>query len=153
VTVAFWFITTKTSYEVAVPVDARDQAEFNRRVAYALQEISGGITNAGELVLRASPNAVANHLLCDGQTLDTINFPQLADALGATGDTFTLPTQAEIWANSVTPPTPPTQVIEGGSVSSGTTTTTPDGAGQTGGSSGGGVNSGGRYRGENVREL
>lgn len=149
---AYWFIRTNTTADPALPPVAANQALFNRDVSYTLSALAGGYGNAGDLLLRATPKAVANFVLCDGSELARLGFPDLFDAIGTewgAGDgatTFNLPTQAQLWGFAATPATPPPQTVEGGAVSSGTTPTQPSGGGQTGGTSGGSVDSGGRAR-------
>lgn len=143
----YWFIRTTTTYEIAVPPIAQNQAQFNRDVSYAFSGLAGATGNAGDMMKRGSARAVANFILCDGTALSRIGFPQLFEDIGTSfgaGDgvtTFNIPTQAQ--ANGLTTTTPP-QTVEGGTVTSGTTQGAPGTAGQTGGVTGGPVDSGGR---------
>lgn len=149
----WFFIRTTTAYDPAIPVNANNQADFNRNVSYAFSSLVGGYGEAGTIVLRASLNAFQYHALCDGTAVSRRGFEQLFAMIGTTfgaGDgstTFNLPTQAQIAqaiADRITAPAPPAQVIENGSVSSGTTITAPETPGQTGGVTGGAVVSGER---------
>ena len=147
-TPVYIFICTKTTADVVIPKFARTQEEYNRRVAGGFQAFAGGHTRAGDLLLRPTTNAVSNHLLCDGSTLEILSFPDLYNAIGTAfgGDgitTFNLPNYGN---QALTVPVlTVTQTIDpSGTVSTGGTVTTPSGSGQTGGSSGGNVVSGGR---------
>lgn len=149
-TAIFAFIATKTTNELALPSLAHSQVDFNRRVKGAFSGLSGGFTQAGDIRLRPNQNALANHLLCDGSTLNITDFPQLYDEIGTTfgGDgitTFALPDYS---AQALTVPalTVTQTVTDSGTVSTGGTVTQPSGSGQTGGSTGGNITSGGRVR-------
>lgn len=155
-TTQLWvFICTKTTADVVIPKFARTQEEYNRRVSGGFQAFAGGHTRAGDLLLRPTTNAVSNHLLCDGSTLNILQFPELYNAIGTAfgGDgitTFQLP---DYGSQALTVPgITVTQTVDpSGTVSTGGTVTTPTGPGQTGGSSGGNVVSGGREP-KNVNE-
>lgn len=149
-TALYCFIATKTARDTVVPARARTQNDFNRQVRGAIGGMAGGKTLAGNLLLRPTQAAVANHLLCDGTVLDIIDFPELAAYLGTTfgGDgttTFGLPDYSA-QALAVPALTVTQTVSTAGTVSTGGTVTQPSGAGQTGGSTGGNVPSGGRPR-------
>lgn len=124
---------------------------FVRRVRNAFAAQRGGVLYAGDLKLRASSDAIANHLLCDGSTLNIADFPQLYEVIGTTfgGDgvtTFALPNYFDD-VLAIPPLGDVTQEAEpGGTVNTGGTVTTPSGSGQAGGSVGGNVPSGGRPR-------
>lgn len=152
----FAFIAAKTTYEVALPSLAHSQGDFNRRVRGAFSGLSGGFTQAGDIKLRPNQNAITNHLLCDGSTLNITDFPQLYDEIGTTfgGDgvtTFALPDYS---GQALTVPgiTVTQTVTDSGTVSTGGTVTQPSGSGQTGGSTGGNILSGGRTRRLNENE-
>lgn len=122
---------------------------FVRRVRNAFAAQRGGVLYAGDLKLRASSDAIANHLLCDGSTLNIADFPQLYEAIGTTfggngTTTFALPNYFDD-VLAIPPLGGTTQEIEpGGTVNTGGTVTTPTESGQTGGTTGGNVPSGGR---------
>ncbi len=144
------FMATKTTFDIALPSLANSQMDFNRRVRGAFSGLSGGWTQAGDIKLRPNQNAITNHLLCDGSTLNIIDFPQLYDEIGTTfgGDgitTFALPDYS---GQALTVPalTVTQTVTDSGTVSTGGTVTQPSGSGQTGGSTGGERPSGGRVR-------
>jgi len=147
------FIATKTTYEIALPSLANSQADFNRRVRGAFSGLSGGWTQAGDIKLRPNQNAITNHLLCDGSTLNITDFPQLYEEIGTDfgGDgvtTFALPDYS---GQALTIPaiTVTQTVTDSATVSTGGTVTQPTQPGQAGGSTGGNIQSGGRAR----REL
>ena len=144
------FMATKTTFDIALPSLANSQMDFNRRVRGAFSGLSGGWTQAGDIKLRPNQNAITNHLLCNGSTLNIIDFPQLYDEIGTTfgGDgitTFALPDYS---GQALTVPalTVTQTVTDSGTVSTGGTVTQPSGSGQTGGSTGGERPSGGRVR-------
>ena len=150
------FMATKTTFDIALPSLANSQADFNRRVRGAFSGLSGGWTQAGDIKLRPNQNAITNHLLCDGSTLNIIDFPQLYDEIGTTfgGDgvtTFALPDYS---GQALTVPalTVTQTVTDSGTVSTGGTVTEPTLPGQTGGSTGGNIPSGGRTRRLNENE-
>lgn len=150
------FMATKTTFDIALPSLANSQMDFNRRVRGAFSGLSGGWTQAGDIKLRPNQNAITNHLLCDGSTLNIIDFPQLYDEIGTTfgGDgitTFALPDYS---GQALTVPalTVTQTVTDSGTVSTGGTVTEPTLPGQTGGSTGGNIPSGGRTRRLNENE-
>jgi hypothetical protein len=142
------FICTRTTYDIVVPNTDRDVIKFMRRVHNAFSALVGGFLQAGDLRIRATSDAISNHLLCDGSVLEIASFPQLGALLGSTfgGDgvtTFGLPD----YHNDVlaVPPVSVTQVVTpGGTVTTGGEVTTPTEPGQSGASTGGNVVSGGR---------
>lgn len=147
---AYWFIRTQTTYDVAIPTVARSQADFNRDVSYAFSAMAGGTGVVGELLYKASGNAMAGYILCDGQAISRTGYSELFAEIGTdwgAGDgstTFNIPTQSGLSGLVATPPPVPPQVIDSTTVSSGTVITNPTSAGQTGGTSGAGRSSGGR---------
>jgi len=150
------FMATKTTFDIALPSLANSQMDFNRRVRGAFSGLSGGWTQAGDIKRRPNQNAITNHLLCDGSTLNIIDFPQLYDEIGTTfgGDgitTFALPDYS---GQALTVPalTVTQTVTDSGTVSTGGTVTEPTLPGQTGGSTGGNTTSGGRARRLNENE-
>lgn len=150
----YHFIATKTTYDVVLPEYAGgDPTAYFRKIRLALKAMAGGITRCGDVIGRATAAAVPNHLLCDGSTINRADFPELADVLGVGegATTFTLPDYTN--AAPALPADPPTQTIEGGTVSTGGTVTTPTQPGQAGGSIGGGVPSGGRERLSRLADL
>ena len=150
-TAVYVFICTKTTYEFEIPAQDLDMPRFVRRVRNAFAAQRGGVLYAGDLKLRASSDAIANHLLCDGSTLNIADFPQLYEVIGTTfgGDgvtTFALPNYFDD-VLAIPPLGDVAQTPEpGGNVNTGGTVTTPSGSGQAGGSVGGNVPSGGRPR-------
>jgi hypothetical protein len=147
----FVFIATKTTADVALPTQARDQGDYNRRIANTFRAQAGGRLTVGDLKLRPNGNAIQNHLLCDGSAVGRLNFPELFGFLGESegaGDgstTFNLPNYLGV--PLAVPAVAPTQTItEGGTISSGEAVTEPTEAGETGGTRGGNVLSGGINR-------
>lgn len=145
----FIFIATKTTADIALPTQARDQADYNRRVKNAFVAQNGGKLTVGDLKLRPNGNAIPNHLLCDGSAISRISFPELFRFLGTSegaGDgstTFNLPNY--LGAPLAVPAEAPAQTVtESGTVTSGETITQPTGGGETGGTDGGNIVSGGR---------
>jgi hypothetical protein len=153
-TPVYVWICTKSTAPTAVPARYDNQVELNRKVMGAFVGLAGGYLTAGDLKLRPTADAIANHLLCDGSVLAKEQFPQLFEYLGDTfgGDgvaTFGLPDyRGDILA--MPDETPDQTVSDGGTVSTGGTVTPPSGN-QTGGTTGGNVVSGGRPN--NVDEL
>lgn len=134
------FICTKTSADFIVPVSAASQAEFNRKVHNAFQGFVGGVLKAGDLKFRPTQDAIANHLLCDGQTITRTQFPQLVDVLaGREANEAVLPDYTGSVEASA--PTVTQDVTSGGTVSTGGSVDT---SAPTGGTTGGNVPSGGR---------
>lgn len=144
----FVFICTKSTADVVLPVQASNQADFNRRIANTFKAQASGRLTVGDLKLRPDGNSIPNHLLCDGSAVSRIAFPELFAFLGTSegsGDgstTFNLPNY--LGAPLEVPATAPPQTVENGTVSSGGTVTQPTSAGETGGTSGGNVVSGAR---------
>lgn len=143
------FISTKTTADTALPTQARDQAEYNRKVKNAFQAQNGGRLVVGDLKLRPNGNPIANHLLCNGAAVGRVQFPELFRLLGTTegaGDgttTFNLPNY--LGAPLTVPATAPVQTVtEAGTITNPTPVSEPVAAGETGGTEGGNVVSGGR---------
>lgn len=134
------FICTKTTVDFVVPVTASSQQEFNRKVANAFRGMVGGVLRVGDLKFRSTQAAVANHLLCDGTTIQRTQFPELVDYLGGTtASSAVLPDFSGSLAVAV--PTVTQTVEQGGTVNTGGTVTDQ---GETGGTTGGNVVTGGR---------
>lgn len=143
------FICTKTTYDVVIPQADANLSRFMRRVHNGFSAISGGFLQAGDLKLRPTTRAFANHLLCDGSVLFIEDFPQLAELLGTTfgGDgitTFALPNYFDDVL--AIPPLTVTQTVDPGSVGVDQEPTEPTAPGETGGTQGGNPPSGGRPR-------
>lgn len=143
------FICTKSTADLAIPTQARTQAEYNRRIANTFKSQAGGHLNAGDLKLRPNGNAVANHLLCDGSAISRTQFSELFRLLGVTegsGDgatTFNLPNY--LGSPVTVPAVAPAQNISAqGTVDNAVPVVQPSGSGQIGGTDGGNVLSGGR---------
>ncbi len=91
------FIATKTTADAAIPTQAANQADFNRRVSGAFKAQMGSRLTVGDLKLRPNGNAIPNHLLCDGAAISRSKFSELFRLLGEVegpGDgstTFNLP--------------------------------------------------------------
>ncbi len=143
----YYFIATRTTYEIAIPSRAAGQEEFNRKISGALAGLAGGIVQAGDLKVRtrATPSP-ANHLLCDGSVLNRTDFPQLADALGIEEGAAIFALPNFIGTTPAVAPTAPAQnVTSGGTVEIGAPDITePVDPGEAGGSTGGNQISGGR---------
>ena len=137
----FAFICTKTTADFVVPENARDVADLARRVRIFSRGLVGGTLTVGDIKFRPDENAVANHLLCDGSTINRSNFPELVEYLNPGGTTATLP---DFTGALTVPAATVTQTVsDSGTVSTGGTVTD---AGDTGGTTGGNVGSGGRVR-------
>lgn len=141
---AFVFICTKQTYPLNVPAYATSEADHHRKVHNAFSAIASGFRRVGDLVLRPTSAAFDDHLLCDGSTLNTADFPQLAACLGATGATFTLPNYLSGLTFAASAPAQ--TVTDGGSVVIGTPTPTPTPTGGQTGGTGQNTSSGGRPR-------
>lgn len=146
----YYFMCAKTTPDTVLPVTARDQQEYNRRIANAFRAQVGGRLVVGDLKLRPVGTSVANHLLCDGTIIKRSSFPELFKLLGTTfsaGDgltTFGLPDYRT--TAPIMPTASPTQTV-----TPSTTTTTanpppnpPTDPGETGGIAGSYVPTGGR---------
>ena len=148
----FPFIATKTTVDVAVPTQAFNQQDYNRRVSNAFKAKQGGRLTVGDIKLRPTAGAVPNHLLCDGSAVSRAKFSELFRLIGETagaGDgatTFNIP---NYMGNALTvPATAPAQIIsDSGTVSTDATVTTqPVGSGQVGHTHGSNVLSGGNKK-------
>lgn len=137
----FTFIATKTTADFVVPVSAASQQEFNRKVKNAFSGLVGGVLRCGDLLDRPVQNAVSNHLLCDGSTINRAQFPELVQLLNPGGTTATLPNYTG--TVTITAPTVTQTVNASGTVSTGAAVTD---SGDAGGTTGGNVFSGGRIR-------
>lgn len=135
----FFFIATKTTADFVVPVSASSQAEFNRKVHNAFSGMVGGVLRVGDIKVRSTESALANHLLCNGATITRAQFPQLVELLNPGQSTATLPDYSG--ALTVATPTVTQTVSAGGTVSTGGAVDT---SAPAGGSTGGNVPSGGR---------
>lgn len=144
--VVYTYIATKSTYERVIPASNVAQVQFNRTVANAFRDLSGGTIKVGELKQFSVPVDLANHLLCDGSEVSQLDFPELFVHLGdtqgaAAAGNFKLPD----YIGTITAATSaPSQTVDGGAISSGGTVTEPTEPGQTGGTTGGAVPSGGR---------
>lgn len=141
----YYYIATRTTYDVALPQSHASLADLSRDVSNAFHALTGGTITAGELKIKTTSKPPIHHLLCDGSTLNRIDFPQLADALGVSEDaeTFNLPNF--IGTTPEVAPTAPAQTVtDGGTVDHGGTVQEPIGEGETGGTVGGEIPSGGR---------
>jgi len=145
-TALYAFIATRTTYDVVLPTIAMTQRDFNRQVANAFSGLAGGKLAVGDITLRPVDTSIANHLICDGSTLNIVDFPELFDCLGTTfgGDgitTFALPDYVNQTLGTAA--TSPPQTIDGGGT---VTTGDPVTSDPTlpGGSDGGNIISGGR---------
>jgi hypothetical protein len=140
----FVFICTRSSADFVVPSNAMSDADFRRKVHNAFQGLVGGRVTVGDLKLRPTQAAVADHLLCDGSTITREQFPLLVDYLaGAAATTAILP----LYAGALTAPalTVTQTTSPSGTVSTGGAVTP---SGTVGGTTGGNVVSGGRFKGE-----
>jgi hypothetical protein len=143
----YTFIATKTTNDRVIPTANIAQSDFNRQIALAFADITGGTIRVGELKLMPKPDAIPNFLLCNGTEVAQDGFPELYAYLGdsegpASSGNFRLPN----YIGAFTPAaTAPVQTVEGGTVSTGGAVTTPTQPGETGSSVGGNIPSGGRY--------
>jgi hypothetical protein len=132
------FICTRSSADFTVPSTAVSDADFRRKVHNAFQGQVGGRVVVGDLKFRPTQDAVADHLLCNGATIEREQFPMLVDFLGG-ADSAVLPS----YTGALTVPAlTVTQTTDAsGTVSTGATV---EPAGTVGGTTGGNVVSGGR---------
>ena len=143
-------ICVSAPYPLAVPVFARTQADFNRRIAgstNSLAQTNGG-GHVGDIKEVAGKTLPPNWLYCDGSSISRVAYPELFAEIGVkwgAGDgmtTFTLPP-----SSVVAVATPPVTVVADASVSppiaSGSQPPAPSGAP---GPSGGNISTGGRPR-------
>lgn len=137
----FSFICVRTTADFVVPISAPSQQEFNRKVANAFKGMVGGVLRVGDIKDRPTQDAVANHLLCNGATIERARFPELVEYLNPGANTATLPDYSG--ALTISTPTVTQTVDASGTVSTGGTVTD---AGDAGGTDGGNVFSGGRIR-------
>lgn len=136
------FICARTTADFVVPANASSQVEFNRKVANAFRGMVGGVLRVGDIRFRPTQDAIPNHLLCDGSTVQRAQFPELVSYLGgASASSATLPNYSG--SLTATAPTVTQTVTESGTVDSGATVTDQGGAG---GTTGGNVTTGGRFR-------
>jgi hypothetical protein len=149
VSLLYVFICTKTTADAALPTTSYNQNDFNRRVSNTFRAFNGGRLVCGDLKLRPTANAVANHLLCDGSEISRTQFPELFRLLGESegaGDgtsTFNLPNY--LGSALEIPDTAPAQTItEHGTIASPVPVTEPMEPGEIGGTEGGNVLSGGQ---------
>lgn len=141
------FVCTKTAADAALPAQAYNQSDFNRRVSNTFRAFNGGRLVCGDLKLRPTADPVANHLLCDGSQVSRTQFPELFRLLGESeGDgatTFSLPNYLGDSLN--VPETAPVQTItEHGTIATPIPVTEPTEPGEIGGTDGGNVVSGGK---------
>lgn len=155
-TAIYAFMATKSSATIVRPGLMRNFQDVVRYIRGLVSAFEGGWTQAGDIKLRPNQNAITNHLLCDGSTLNITDFPQLYEEIGTDfgGDgvtTFALPDYS---GQALTVPalTVTQTVTDSGTVSTGGTVTEPTLPGQTGGSTGGNIPSGGRTRRLNENE-
>jgi hypothetical protein len=136
----FVFICTRTTADFTVPATAVSDADFRRKVHNAFMGQVGGHLNVGDLLFRPTQDAVQDHLLCDGSTIERAQFPLLVGLLaGPAAETAALPNYAG--ALVISTPTVTQTTSTSGTVSTGGAVTP---AGTVGGTTGGNVVSGGR---------
>lgn len=93
----FTYISTKTTADPYIPAASRDLRFLARDVSDALTAISGGHQVVGRLAFYPLQRSVPGHLLCDGQEVAKVSFPELYEYLGDTqgtpadADNFVLP--------------------------------------------------------------
>lgn len=136
----YTFICARTTADFIVPVTASSQTEFNRKVANAFKGMIGGVLRVGDLKDRPTQDALPNHLLCDGSTIQRANYPELVEYLNPGAASATLPDYSG--AVTITVPTVTQTVSPAGTIA--TEDTTPVDQGGTGGTTGGNIPSGGR---------
>jgi tail collar domain len=138
----FVYICTKTTADPYIP--PYDTHSLARDVSDAFVALSGGYRVVGQLGLYPLQRSVPSHLLCDGQEVAKVSFPELYDYLGDTqgtpadADNFVLPN----YLGDLTP----AAVADPETVNEGTVST--PGTGDTEGA----VDSGGRPR-KTFREI
>lgn len=144
----FLFIATKTTADPVIPPRSLD---LGRRVSNAFRASAGGRLTVGDLKLRPNGSAIPGHLLCNGDAVSRISFPELFGFLGVSEGpgngttTFNLPDYLGVPLE--VPPTAPAQTVtESGTVESDEVITEPTAPGETGGTEGGNVQTGGRPR-------
>ena len=91
------FVATHTTPDAVLPPITFNQSDYNWRIADVFKSRQSGVIVVGDLKLRATTNAVKNHLLCDGSAVSRTQFTELFRLIGTTegaGDgatTFNLP--------------------------------------------------------------
>lgn len=80
----FAYICTSTSADPRIPSMSPDIRVLSRDVSDAFIAISGGSRQVGQLAFFPVQRAVANHLLCNGQEVPKVSFPELYEYLGDT---------------------------------------------------------------------
>lgn len=137
----FPYIATVTTSDPYLPVRPLDLARFSRDVSDAFVAISGGHHLVGKISMFPVQRTVPYHLLCDGQDVSKVSFPELFEYLGTSQgaavdavNNFKLPNY--IGAASLVPAATATaETVVQGTVS----TTAP-------GETGGVADSGGRFK-------
>ena len=122
---------------LAVPVFAPSQADFNRRIAGAMNSLARqmGVGTIGDIKYIAGSTLPPSWLFCDASAVSRISFPDLFVAIGVkwgAGDgvtTFNLPPAGDVAISA----TPPATTITGGSVTVVGSVPTSGAVGGTGG--------------------
>lgn len=83
----FAYICTRTTADPYLPQSSPDLRRFTRDVSDAFVAISGGFQRVGAISLFPVQRTVPNNLLCDGQEVAKVSFPELYDYLGDTQGT------------------------------------------------------------------
>lgn len=141
----FTYISTKQTSDPYIPSATPNITVLARDVSDALYALQGGNLTVGKLAFFPIQRSVANHLLCNGQEVAKVSFPELYDYLGDTEGTPTDPANF-VLPNYLTAITPAAvaapETVEGGTV---TSEASDAGTGQSGGSIDYAVDSGARY--------
>lgn len=117
----FAYICTRTTADPYLPAGTNDLRILSRDVSDAFVAIAGGFQKVGQISLFPIQRAVPNCLLCDGQEVPKVAFPELYDYLGDTQGTplsaanFVLPDYVSDFA--------PATVVEPETVVAGSVTT------------------------------
>jgi len=117
----FAYITTRTTADPYLPASTNDLRILARDVSDAFVAISGGFQRVGQISLFPIQRTVPNSLLCDGQEVPKVAFPELFEYLGDSQGTpldaanFVLPDYVSDFA--------PATAVEPETVVNGTVTT------------------------------
>lgn len=95
--ILYAYICTKSTVDPYIPTATPDLRIFSRDVSDAFSALAGGYFLVGKISLFPVQRSVPFHLLCDGQEVPKVSFPELFAYLGASQgtpanpDNFVLP--------------------------------------------------------------
>lgn len=141
----FAYICTKQSSDPFVSPTTASLPAFSREVADAFYAVQGGFLRVGQIAFFPAQRSIPFHLLCNGQEVSKVSFPELYDYLGdfegvpVDPENFVLPN----FIGSITPAAAAApETVEGGTV---TSEASSPGEGDSGGSIDPAVVSGAAY--------